>query len=445
VLAFALLVSVLTGLLFGLLPSWQASRLPDVARRLREEASGVSGDAARSRTRQALVTAELALALVLLAGAGLLIRSFVHLSRVDLGIRTEGVLTFAVSLPDATYGARERRAAFVDQLLDRLSALPGAESAGATFGMPLTGFGYVISVSELDGRRLESSESDDLSLQVRAVTPDYFPTMGMELVRGRGVASGDRSGTPPVVVVNQTAARLLWPGADPLGRRVIIGTRLGLGGERAGGEVVGVIADVRENGPAAAPRPTMYLSLAQWPLGYLGVAVRTSGEPASLATPIRQAVAALDPDIPIFQVRTLEDLAANAVAQPRLYASVLGLFAFAATLLAVVGVYGVVTRALQQRLREVGIRMALGARPLEVQRLLVRQGLVPVWLGVGIGLVGARALTRLLTRLLFQVGSADPATLAGAAALLVMVAALATYLPAWRATSLDPMAVLRQE
>ena len=445
VLGFTLVLSLATGVLFGLLPAWQAGRTPDVAGSLKEESGTVSAEAGRGRTRRMLVTAELALAVVLLSGAGLLIRSFVGLARVDLGIVPSGVLTFAVSLPDATYGDPERRVGFTDQLLERLAGLPGVESAGAVFGMPLTGFGYTISTSELDGRRLDDQEQDRLSVQVRAVTPEYFRAMGITLRSGRGLAPQDRAGAPRVIVVNQAAARRLWPETDPIGHQLTVGTGFGLGQGRAGGEVVGVVADVKERGPAAEARPTMFLPLAQWPLQLLSVAIRTSGDPSALVVPARSAVAGLDPDIPVYRVRTLQQLAADAVAQPRLYASLLGLFAIAATLLAAIGVYGVVARTLQQRFREVGIRMALGARPTEVRRLLMRQGMTPVVTGVSLGIVGGVALTRVLQRLLFQVTAWDPVAFAGAAFLLMAVAVIAIYLPARRATMVDPVVVLRHE
>jgi len=445
VLGFTLVLSLATGVLFGLLPAWQAGRTPDVAGSLKEESGTVSAEAGRGRTRRMLVTAELALAVVLLSGAGLLIRSFVGLARVDLGIVPSGVLTFAVSLPDATYGDPERRVGFTDQLLERLAGLPGVESAGAVFGMPLTGFGYTISTSELDGRRLDDQEQDRLSVQVRAVTPEYFRAMGITLRSGRGLAPQDRAGAPRVIVVNQAAARRLWPETDPIGHQLTVGTGFGLGQGRAGGEVVGVVGDVKERGPAAEARPTMFLPLAQWPLQLLSVAIRTSGDPSALVVPARSAVAGLDPDIPVYRVRTLQQLAADAVAQPRLYASLLGLFAIAATLLAAIGVYGVVARTLQQRFREVGIRMALGARPTEVRRLLMRQGMTPVVTGVSLGIVGGVALTRVLQRLLFQVTAWDPVAFAGAAFLLMAVAVIAIYLPARRATMVDPVVVLRHE
>jgi len=446
VLGFTLLVSLVTGALFGLLPAWQAGRTPEVSRTLKEESGTVSAERERGRTRRALVTAELALALVLLAGAGLLIRSFVHLARTDLGISPEGVLTFQVSLPEATYDDPARRVALVDQLMERLNALPGVQSAGAVFpGLPLAGFGYVMSAAELDGRRLESEEQDRLSVHVRVVTPDYFSTLGVAIRRGRAITPEDRDGASLAMVVNERAAQMLWPDADPVGHRLTVGTGFGLGRGRAGGEVVGVVADIQDRGPALESRPMIFLSLAQWPLEFLGVAIRTAGDPNALVAPASAAVAALDPDVPVYRVRTLEQLAADAVAQPRLYAGLLGLFAIVATLLAALGVYGVVARAVQQRLREVGIRIALGARPVEVRRLLVRQGLAPVLVGVGLGLAGGLLLARVLRSLLFQVTAWDPVAFAAAVLLLVGVAALATYLPARRATRVDPMVVLRYE
>jgi predicted permease len=446
VLGFTLLVSLVTGVVFGLLPAWQAGRTPEVSRTLKEESGTVSAERERGRTRRALVTAELALALVLLAGAGLLVRSFLQLVQADLGMEPRGVLTFQVSLPEAAYDDPARRTAFVDQLMERLNALPGVQSTGAVFpGLPLAGFGYVMSSAELDGRRLESEEQDRLSVHVRVVTPDYFRTLGVAVRQGRVITPEDREGSPPAMVVNESAARLIWPDADPIGHRLSVGTGFGLGRGRAGGEVVGVVADLKDRGPAADVRPMIFLSLAQWPLEFLGVAIRTGGDPNALAAPASAVVAALDPDVPVYRVGTMEQLAADAVAQPRLYAGLLGFFAIVATVLAAIGVYGVVARAVQQRRREVGIRMALGARPAEVRRQLVRQGLAPVLTGVALGLAGGFLLTRLLRGLLFEVTAWDPVAFAGAVLLLVGVATLATYLPAWRATRADPMVVLRYE
>jgi predicted permease len=445
VLLYALVTSVVTGVLFGLLPAWQAARVPDLTHQLKTDGGATTADRERRRLRRVLVAAELALATTLLVGAGLLIRSLGHLVTTDLGIDTRGTLTFAVSLPDAAYPTPAERERFVATLTERFDGLPGVTAAGAVFGMPLTGFGYTISGFELDGRELSLEEKDRLAVSVRVVTPRLFDALGMDVLRGRAFTAADREGAPPVIVVNATAARMLWPTHEALGRRFTIGTRLGQGGERVGGEVVGVVADVRERGPAGTVRPTLFVPHAQKPVGFLGVALRTTGDPAGLAAPARRVLAELDPAMPMFRVRTLDELASAAVAQPRLYAVLLSLFAGTAVLLAVVGVYGVMSFNVARRTRDIGLRMALGATPGEVLRLVLHEGAAVTAAGVASGLLAALAVTRLLRRLLYGVDPADPLTLVAVAVLLGVVGLVACLLPARRATLVDPLVALRSE
>ncbi|HET7564250.1 MAG TPA: FtsX-like permease family protein, partial [Gemmatimonadaceae bacterium] len=336
---------------------------------------------------------------------------------------------------------------FFTQLLRDVRAVPGVQDASAVFGMPLTGFDYQISVHELDGRVLTSNEQDQTpSPQVRIVTPDYFRVLGIPVLRGRPINDADRAGAAPVVVVNQKAAQLYWPGQNPVGHELTIGTTLGLGRGRVGGTVVGVVADTKDFGMRIAPKPEMYLSYSQAPVDFMSVAVRTTlSDDDALLNAIRGRLQAIDPQIPIYQVRTMDQLLGDAVAQPRFYMLLLGAFALVALLLAAVGIYGVMAYVVGQRAHEIGIRMALGARKGQVLRQVVSRGMRPALVGLVLGVLGSLALTRVLSRLLFGVSATDPLTFAGVALLLLGVAFLATWLPARRAARVDPAIALRGE
>jgi predicted permease len=445
VLAFTAAISLAVAVLVGLLPALQTSTLRDLAGRMRESGSAVTADRQRQRLRAALIVAETSLAVVLLVGAGLLLRSFLHMASVDLGFELRGVQTFSVSLPDSAYDTPEERAAFLDALTTRAAALPGVAAAGAIFGLPLTNFGYTISMSTLDGRRLDNDEQMARSMQVRVVTPDYHRAMGIAVVRGRALDATDRRGGQPVVLINETAASRLWPGEDPLGRQFTLGTRMGQGGLSAGGVVVGVVRDVRDAGPVHAPRPTVYLAHAQFPMGFASLAIRSASDAPVAINAIQALVAELDPNVPIFRVRTMEQLVANATAQPRVYVLLLGLFAAVAVLLAALGIYGVLAHAVSQRTREIGIRLALGAGRRGVVATVVGQAGVLALTGLGIGLVLALGLTRLLGPLLFQVSPRDTATYAAVASALLAVALVAALVPARRAARVDPVLALKCE
>jgi predicted permease len=445
VLAFIGLVTLCTVVLFGLLPAWQTVAGGALAFRLQSESRGSTG--ARLRTRNALVVAQTALAVLLLVGAGLLLKSFVRLQRVDPGFDPRHVLTFGVSLPDASYPTPERSALFYQSLIERVDALPGVRAAGAVFGLPLTDFGYSISALELDGRTLSQEEQDGLSLQIRVVTPGYFAAMGIPVRRGRGILPSDREDAPPVMVVNDAAARRIWPDQDPIGHRLTVGTRLGLGKDhaRAGGEVVGVIGDLKESGLSQPADPTMYLSHAQFPMGFMSVAIRTSGDPPLLAKPAQAALAATDPDVPLFRLRSMDQLLAASVAQPRLYALLLAVFALVAITLAAVGLYGVLAQTVAQRERELGVRMALGATARDVVGMVVKQATRLAAVGVVLGLAGGLVATRILATLLFGVKPFDPGTFVTVGVGLFVIALVASLVPAHRATQVDPMEALRTE
>jgi putative ABC transport system permease protein len=445
VLAFALGVSLLSAVLFGLLPSLQLSSRAGLRESLSGEGRTLTAHRRARRARNGLVVAEMTLAVVLLAGAALLMRSFVSLVRVDPGFAPDRVFSFSLSLPDGRYGTPERAEAFYAELLDRLRAVPGVTSAGAVFGLPLSGFRFGISTSELDGTRLSDEEQDRLSTQVRIVTPDYFRTLGVAVVQGRSFTDADRHGAPPAIIVNEAAARLIWPDADPLGHRLTIGTSFGLGRGRVGGEVVGVVRNTRDFGLEAESRPMAFLPHRQVPVGFMSVVLRTAGEPGALSRAVSAQVAALDPEVPLFDVRTMDERLAGAVARPRFYLLLLGAFALVALALAAVGIYGVMSYTVGERRREIGVRVAMGARPGEVQALVVRQGMSVAAIGVTLGLAGSLAAARLLRSLLFGIGPADLPAFAAAVALLSAVAVLACYVPARRAARVDPMVALRYE
>ncbi len=443
---FTMGVSLLVAVLVGILPAWHASSRLDVARRIREDSRTVTGDANRQRLRSGLIVAETALAVVLLVGAGLLMRSFVRLAAVDLGFKTDRVQAFNVSLPTPGYPTPASRAAFMETLMAQLGARPQVEAAGAVFGLPLTDFGYVISMSTLDGRQItDSDEQNKRSLQVRIVTPEYFHAMGIPLRRGRAIEAGDRLGAPAAILVNETAAERLWPGADPLGHNFTLGTRMGQGGERAGGTVVGVVGDARDFGPARPVRPTVFLSHSQFPMSFFSVTVKSRPDAPAVVEMARGIVAAIDANLPIFQVRTMDQLASNVVAQPRLYLMLIGLFAAAAVLLAAIGIYGVLAHNVSQRTREIGIRLALGAPRGQVVRRVVVQASALACAGLVLGLVLAAATGRYIQGLLFGVQPIDSLTYLAVAAGLLLTALVASWLPARRAARVDPIVALRAD
>jgi putative ABC transport system permease protein len=333
----------------------------------------------------------------------------------------------------------------METLISQLASRPDVESAGAIFGLPLTNFCYTITTSTLDGRRLTDEEQDQRSLQVRVITEDYFRTMGVPLVRGRTFTAADRLGRPPVAIVNEAAAALLWPGDDAVGHSLTIGTRLSQGGESAGGTVVGVARNVRDFGATGALRPTLYVAHAQFPVDFFTVTLKARDNPAALVEPARTLLATLDPDLPMFRVRTMDQFAANAVAQPRLYLTLIGIFAAAAMLLAAIGIYGVLAHGVTQRTREIGIRLALGANRREVVGLVVGQAAALASGGLALGLLLAFGASRLMRGLLFGVEPNDVATYAGVAGALFAIALLASYLPARRASRVDPVTALRSE
>jgi predicted permease len=419
--------------------------ITDVVSRIREEAGSTTSDPKRQRTRGLLIVVETTLAVVLLVGAGLLTRSFVRLLAVDLGFSANAVQTFSIALPPSHYGQPQLRQDFVETLLSRIASRPDVESAGAISGLPLNNTRFGISTSTIDGVTLPDAEQDRLTLQIRIITPDYFKTLRIPIKQGRAFTAADRMGAQPVVMLNEAAAQRVWPGTNALGHQLEIGTGFGMGRGRASGTVVGVVGDIREYGPASQPPPTLFLAHGQWPVDSMSIVVNSRGEPSALIEPMRALLREMDPDVPMYAVRSMSQIRDITVAQPRLYLVLIGCFAITAMLLAAIGLYGVLAYAVGQRTREIGIRLALGAGRGEVLRMVMSQAGTLVVVGVALGLVFAALASRLLRAQLFEVAPTDTATYVLVAVGLLTVSLLASWIPARRAARIDPMTALRQD
>jgi putative ABC transport system permease protein len=439
VLGFTLLVAVACGLIFGLAPALQSSRL-NLNESLKEGGRGADGSG-RRRIRSALVVTEIAFSLMLLVGAGLMVKSFMKLQNVSPGFQTDHILTMHLTLPRARYDSNEKINNYNRQLIERVSAVRGVEAAGLSISLPPDHLEVSDSFS-IEGKPSPPGSSEP-SFPIVLTSPEYFATLGVPLLQGRGFNATDREGSPPVVIINQTLSERYFPDENPIGKRLKVG-----GADRPRNpwmEIVGVVGDVKYSGLQAQREPAYYTPLAQdvWGAAYL--VVRTSVNPTSLAPAIREQIWELDKDIPIANLATMDQLLAESVAQPRFRTLLLGIFAALALVLASVGIYGVISYSVTQRTHEIGIRMALGARARDVMTLVIRQGMALAFIGVGIGLAASLALTRLMESLLFEVSTTDEATFAGVAALLIAVAVLACWIPARRASRVDPMAALRNE
>ena len=441
VIAFTILTALVTGVLFGLVPAFTATR--GLSATLKEAGRGAVTSRSGMRVRGVLVVAELALAVMLLAGAGLLMRSFVKLQAVDPGFRSDQALTFELTLPDDRYAEDGPRIQFFDQLLSRLRALPGVRSASAVLGLPLSGLDLIISF-EVSGRP-PVPPAQQPAMQVRVATPDYFDAIGIPLKRGRGFTEADRSGTPRVVLITEAAARQFFPGEEPIGKKITLGWRRGAGRERAGGEVIGIVGDIKDSALNEPNPPQIYMPLRQWPVSFMTVVMKTSVPPASLADAARAQVAAVDPNLPLSDVSTLADVVAQSISQQRFYLTLLTAFAAVALVLAAIGIFGVLSYAVAQRTREIGIRMALGAQGRSVITMIVRQAMILVLCGVVLGTAAALFLSETMTTMLFSITPTDPTTFVSVAGVLIGVALLAAYLPARRATRVDPIVALRTE
>jgi putative ABC transport system permease protein len=434
--AFTAITALSTGVLFGLVPALLASASANDA--LREGGRHGAGPRAR-RTLSALVVVEVALSLVLLTGAGLLIRSFVRLQRVDPGFRAENVFTARVSLPGTRYPPA-RSVAFVDDVLGRIRALPGVHSAAGAAFLPMSGGGIGTRFYRLDREAPAAGQAP--TTQVRPITPGFFRTMGIPQRAGRDFTEADRADSTAVAIVSEGAARLLYPGEDPIGKRLQVNAR-GADGQQV--EIVGVVGDVKLTSLDTETRSAVYLPNTQLATGQMTFVARTGVPPLSLATPIAGIVRLLDPEVPLVDVRSMEEVVGTTLARPRAISVLLTVFALMALLLAGVGVYGVMAYSVSQRTREIGVRMALGATAESVFRMVLGQALRLVALGVAGGLVAAAALTRLLETLLFQTGPLDIATFALTALVLFVVAMFASFVPARRGTRITPVEALRAE
>jgi len=439
VLAFSLGLALVTGVAFGLLPAWRASA-PGIEQSLREDAPGATGG--RRRLQSTLVVSEVTLALVLLVGAGLLVRSFIRLSNVNPGFDTRDVLAARIRLTPARYLAGAQQALFFDNMLASLRAHPGVQSASLAGTLPLSGNTFMIT---FDPRTVRPDYPEPVMiLRSSDISPDYFTTFRIPIRRGRSFTAEDRAGAPPVAVINRATADQLWPGQDPIGRQLTIGGPRGPGAPIT---IVGLIDNLRSASLDATPQPEIYRPAAQQSgMGEMWVALRAStGRPLQLVGAIRDAVHQADPEQSIGDIVSVEQLIGRQTAARRFNTTLLTIFALLAVGLALVGIYGVTAYAVTQRTRELGIRMALGARGVDVVGLLMRESLRRVGVGVGLGLLAALGVTRALSAMLFEVAPRDAVTFAATALLLVAVALVATWVPARRATKVDPMVALRYE
>jgi putative ABC transport system permease protein len=434
VLAFTILITLLTGVVFGLVPALQASR-PNLNETLKEGGRGPTGG--HHRVRGSLVITEVALALVLLIGAGLLLRSFYRLQQVDPGFNPKNALTIALSLPGKKYAEDDQQAAFFAQLIEQVSTMPGVVSVGATQSLPIHD-DYVLGFN-IQGRPPDPP-GEEPNTNYYAVSPGYFKAMGISLLRGRLFTEQDKKDAPRVAVINETMAKKFFPGEDPIGK----GINVTNGPERFR-EIVGIVSDVKQYGLDQPTTAQTYEPFLQEPFSGMTLIVRTEGDPTALNSTIRSQVLSIDKDQPISRIRPLEQIVYESVAKQRFSMLLLGVFAVVALILAAVGLYGVMSYAVTQRTHEIGIRMALGAQQKDVIRLVVGQGMVLALIGVVIGLVASFALTRVMATLLFNVSATDPLTFLAIPALLTVVALAASFVPARRAMRVDPMIALRYE
>jgi putative ABC transport system permease protein len=438
-LGFTLAVTMLAGMIFGLLPALQGAKI-NLHESLKEGGRSASIAPAQKRIFGALVVSEIALALIVLAGAGLLLNSFLRLLRVEIGVQTANLLTVEVNLPSAQYSDSEdyraRRLNFYGQVIARIRALPGVTAVGAIDSLPLGGHQRAWTFRK-EGQTLAPSERPVSGFQI--ATTDYFHAMGMRIRRGRAFAESDRDGSPQVAIVNESFARQFYPNEDPLGQRIIIRNRL------EAREIVGVVNDIRHFGPDKSPAPEMYVPYNQLVVGAVPLVVRTKSEPEALIGAVREEIRAVDREVAIGKVRTMTQMMSATLAERRFALLLLGGFAVVALSLAAIGIYGVMAYAVTQRTREIGIRIAMGAQTSDVLKLIIKQGLSLSLIGVVVGLVGSFALTRLMTDLLFGVSATDPLTFIVIALLLAFVMLLACWIPARRATKVDPMVALKCE
>ena len=434
VLIFTLVVSALTGLIFGFAPAVQASR-SDVSSALKDGTRGTTGSSGQ-RLRGALVVTEVAMSLVLLIGAGLVIKSFWRLQQVDPGFDSQNLLSVEVTLPAAKYPESHQRTAFFQQALEKLSALPGVTAVSVINSPPLCGRRN-INVFPIEGRPEPTGIADAPLADFRDISPDYFKMMGIRLLEGRFFTEGDAQNAPQVAIISQAFSTRFGAGEGLVGKRLRI--------DHDWHTVIGVVSDIRQSGLDEEAAPHVYVSYKQFGPARAGMLVRTTGDPLKIIGSVRAEIQRVDRDQPIYNVNSMAGLMATAIAPRRLNLVLLGGFALLALTLAAVGIYGVIANMVTQRTGEIGLRMALGAQPRDVLKLVVGHGLRLTLIGAAIGMVVSFALTRLMTSLLFDVSATDPLTFGGVAALLAAASLLACYLPARRAMKVDPMVALKYE
>jgi putative ABC transport system permease protein len=455
VVGFTAVCSLLTGFVFGTAPALEASN-PDLNETLKEGGRSGAGSG-RQHLRSLLVVAEIALSLVLLVGAGLMMRSFMSLQHVNAGIKPEGVMTMYISLPGAKYRAPEKRIAFFNQLLERVRAIAGVQSAGTNSGLPLAGNNWGRSLTVEGFPVLSVGEAPAINHCV--ISPGYFSAMGISILKGRDFDERDTRDAPKVsqlavhgevmpnpssgvTIIDERLAREYWPDQDPIGKRIRFGPPED---NEPWHTIVGVVAEVKHQRLDASTRKSVYLPFAQAPIGGSSLVIRTSAKPENLISAVRGQLRELDPDLPLTRIMTMNEVVARSVWQQRLYTALFGVFAVVALILATVGIYGVMSYAVTQRTREIGLRMALGAQKKDVLKLVVGHGVVVTAIGLGVGIAAAVGLTRLMSTLLFEITATDPITFVGVSVLLAGVALGACFVPARRAAKVDPMVALRYE
>jgi putative ABC transport system permease protein len=440
VLAFTAFVSLGVGIFAGLLPAWRASH-PNLAGSLNENSRGSTEGAAGGRTRAALVVVEIVLALVLLASAGLLVESFLRLQKVPAGFDPTNVTTARVALPETNYGKPQQAGDFYKKLLDRLATFPGVQSVAAAWWIPLSGseIGFNVDVEE---RPMAAGQQP--IAEVNVVTPDYFRTVHVPIRRGRAFTDRDDRNATPVAIITEGFAKQFFPGEDPIGKRITPNGSVDPGKPPVR-EIVGVVADMHLISLRLPPKPQIYIPHQQFAIQSMSIFVRSQMSESALMSSLRRAVNEIDKDVPVYRIRTLPDYLSQSIAQPRLNAMLVGLFALIALLLAAAGIFGVMSYSVTQRTQEIGIRLALGAQRYDVLRLVVLQGMRFVGAGIVLGLIGVFICTRLLQSLLFGIGATDLRTMFAVTVILTAVAFIACLLPARRATLVDPVQALRAE
>jgi putative ABC transport system permease protein len=435
VLLFMLIVSIFAGIMFGTVPALQLARA-DPNMTLRDEGRGISAGHTRAQMKNLLVISQVALSLLLFIGAGLLLRSFVRLLHVDPGFDAQNVLTMNLSLPTVKYAKPEQQIAFFDEVLRRVSALPGVRDAATSAALPLS---WMRITPVLPEGQPDVPLPQRPFIDIEAISPQWFRTMRVPLRGGREFTAADNAQTPKVAIVNESFARHFWPNQNPLGKHIVIGRG------PAPVEVIGIAADIRNKGLDQETQAQLYLPFPQLPWGNMNLLVRTAVAPQSITSAVRAQIAMVDLDQPVTKIQTVEELMDGSRSQPRFTMLLLGGFSATALALAVIGIYGVLSYSVAQRRQEFGIRLALGAEHADILRLVVRQGLMLAIAGIAIGLMASLLLTRLMSSMLYKVGTLDLATFLLTPLVFLCITLFASYLPARRATKVDPIEALRCE